>query len=193
MLRIGCVTGRKWVREACGLALPRTRRPSVPPGRLKPPFSVSEASDEASVRSFSSSVKRTRKKSPGQVRLKNEPLCRVAAVVDYGNPMQNLVLGTGVLATQCDGAAVGRQGGCLVLGTAVSDRQAPAGAGDDFLPLVVEYREKAHAFGRINRSVNRREGAQSDQEILASRVIDRVIRPLFPEGFIYDTQVVTTV
>ena len=116
----------------------------------------------------------------------------MAAVVDYGNPLQNLVLGTGVLARQCDGSAVGRQGGCLVLATAVSDRGS-SGAGDDFLPLVVEYREKAHAFGRINRSVNRREGAQSDQEILASRVVDRVIRPLFPEGYIYDTQVVTTV
>ncbi len=130
---------------------------------------------------------------PPSISLENEPLCRVAAVVDYGNPAQNLVLGTGVLAKQCDGSAVGRQGGCLVLATAVSNRNAPAGAGDDFLPLVVEYREKAHAFGRINRSVNRREGAQSDQEILASRVVDRVIRPLFPEGYIYDTQVVATV
>ncbi len=76
----------------------------------------------------------------------------------------------------------------------MSSRTPQSGeGGEDFLPLVVEYREKAHAFGRINRSQQRREGAQSDEEVLASRVIDRVIRPLFPEGYFYDTQVVATV
>ena len=74
-----------------------------------------------------------------------------------------------------------------MLATAVSAREPDAGG--DFLPLVVEYREKAHAFGRINRSNNRREGPQSEREVLASRVVDRVIRPLFPEGYFFDTQV----
>lgn len=82
----------------------------------------------------------------------------------------------------------------MVLATVVSSRTPQSGeGGEDFLPLVVEYREKAHAFGRINRNQTRREGAQSDQEVLASRVIDRVIRPLFPEGYFYDTQIVATV
>ena len=171
-------------------------RPSPAPpsiAALASAWPTPHALSAATLRFFSSNHKySSSKNNASQVQLENEPLCRVAAVVDYGNPLQNLVLGTGVLARQCDGSAVGRQGGCLVLATAVSDRGS-AGDGDDFLPLVVEYREKAHAFGRINRSVNRREGAQSDQEILASRVVDRVIRPLFPEGYIYDTQVVATV
>lgn len=80
------------------------------------------------------------------------------------------------------------------MATVVSSRTPQSGdGGDGFLPLVVEYREKAHAFGRIIRSHTRREGAQSEEEVLASRAIDRVIRPLFPEGYLCDTQVVATV
>ena len=195
MLQIRRAAGCGGVGAASRHLLLRKRPSSAPPSiaALASAWPTPHAPSAASLRFFSSNHKySSSKNSASQVQLENEPLCRVAAVVDYGNPLQNLVLGTGVLARQCDGSAVGRQGGCLVLATAVSDRGS-AGAGDDFLPLVVEYREKAHAFGRINRSVNRREGAQSDQEILASRVVDRVIRPLFPEGYIYDTQVVATV
>lgn len=100
----------------------------------------------------------------------------------------SLVLQSGSLAKFADGAAVARIGDTSVLVTAVSRSTASAEA--SFLPLTVDYRQKSAAAGRIPSTFLRRELGATDAEILASRTIDRSIRPLFPAGYFYDTQVV---
>ncbi|CAM9591763.1 unnamed protein product [Pylaiella littoralis] len=98
---------------------------------------------------------------------------------------------TGKIAQLADGFVVARQGGTVVMVSAVSDRKNMDESG--FLPLSVEYREKAHALGKIPRTPNRREGRETDEEVLVARAVDRVLRPLFPPGYCSDTQVVANV
>jgi len=100
-------------------------------------------------------------------------------------------LETGRLARLADGAVVCTSGGTSVLVTVVSSTQVDADA--DFLPLQVDYRERAAAGGRIPATFTRREGSPKDREILAARVVDRALRPLFPPGFFNETQLVVTV
>eukprot|EP00898_Chlorokybus_atmophyticus_P008169 jgi/Chlat1/8353/Chrsp80S07895 len=98
---------------------------------------------------------------------------------------------SGKLAKLADGSVLVRYGDTHVLVTVVVD---PSYSRDrDFLPLQVEYREPAYAIGRIPNTFLRREGAPKDREVLCSRVIDRAVRPLFPKGFYYETQIVASV
>ncbi|XP_042788249.1 polyribonucleotide nucleotidyltransferase 1, mitochondrial isoform X2 [Panthera leo] len=107
-----------------------------------------------------------------------------AVAVDLGS--RKLEISSGKLARFADGSAVVQSGDTAVMVTAVSKtKPSPS----QFMPLVVDYRQKAAAAGRIPTNYLRREIGSSDKEILTSRVIDRSIRPLFPAGYFYDTQV----
>ena len=103
---------------------------------------------------------------------------------------RKLVLETGRVARQADGAVVATLGETNVLCTAVAN---PVKPGQDFFPLTVDYQEKAFAAGKIPGGFFKREGRPSEKETLTSRLIDRPIRPLFPEGFRNETQVICTV
>lgn len=102
-----------------------------------------------------------------------------------------LILETGKIARQADGAVVVTYGGTVVLCTAVGDKKAKPG--QDFFPLTVHYQEKAFAVGKIPGGFFKREGRASEAETLNSRLIDRPIRPLFPENFKNEVQVIATV
>src|ERR1700737_4001738 len=104
---------------------------------------------------------------------------------------RKLVLETGKVARQADGAVVATYGETTVLATVVSAKSAKPGT--DFFPLTVNYQEKAFAAGRIPGGYFKREGRASEKETLVSRLIDRPIRPLFPDGYRNETQVVATV
>ncbi len=98
---------------------------------------------------------------------------------------------TGKLAKQADGAVIVRSGDTMVLVTAC--HAATPREGIDFLPLTVDYREYTYASGRIPGGFFKREGKPPEKEILTSRLIDRPIRPLFPEGWHYETQIIAMV
>ena len=104
---------------------------------------------------------------------------------------KQLTFETGRLAKQAHGAAVVRCGDNVVLATAVANQEPREGI--DFFPLTVDYREYTYAGGRIPGGFIKREGRPSEREILTSRQIDRPIRPLFPEGFRNETQVIAFV
>jgi polyribonucleotide nucleotidyltransferase len=104
---------------------------------------------------------------------------------------RELVLETGRVARQADGAVLATWGETTVLATVVAAKAAKPG--QDFFPLTVHYQEKAFAAGRIPGGFLKREGRLSDKETLTSRLIDRPIRPLFPDDFRCDTQVIITV
>jgi len=101
---------------------------------------------------------------------------------------RKLFLETGKLAKQANGAVVVRSGDSVVLVTACAADEPKPGA--SFFPLTVDYREYTYAAGKIPGGFIKREGRPSEKEILTSRMIDRPIRPLFPEGFSYETQVI---
>ncbi|AFL54585.1 polyribonucleotide nucleotidyltransferase [Sinorhizobium fredii] len=105
-----------------------------------------------------------------------------------GRPLK---LETGKIARQADGAVLATYGETVVLATVVSAK-APK-PGQDFFPLTVNYQEKTYAAGKIPGGYFKREGRPSENETLVSRLIDRPIRPLFPEGYKNDTQVIITV
>ncbi|MBD8907928.1 polyribonucleotide nucleotidyltransferase [Methylorubrum zatmanii] len=104
---------------------------------------------------------------------------------------RKLVLETGKTARQADGAVVATYGETTVLATVVAAKEPKPGI--DFMPLTVNYQERAYAAGRIPGGYFKREGRPSEKETLVSRLIDRPIRPLFVEGWRNDTQVVVTV
>src|SRR6266436_780252 len=95
---------------------------------------------------------------------------------------------TGKLAKQAGGSVIVRYGDSVVLVTAC--RATNAREGIDFLPLTVDYREYTYASGRIPGGFFKREGKPAEKEVLTSRLIDRPIRPLFPNGWRYETQIV---
>ncbi|HRO43843.1 MAG TPA: polyribonucleotide nucleotidyltransferase, partial [Flavipsychrobacter sp.] len=97
---------------------------------------------------------------------------------------------TGKLARQADGAAVVRLGNCMLLATVVANSEPKPG--QSFFPLTVDYQEKFASAGRIPGSFFKREGRLSDYEVLISRLIDRALRPLFPEDYYCDVQVIVT-
>ncbi len=103
---------------------------------------------------------------------------------------RRLVLETGKVARQADGAVVATYGETSVLCTVVAAKEAQPGV--DFFPLSVHYQERAFAAGKIPGGYFKREGKPSEREVLTSRLIDRPIRPLFPDGFRNETQVVCT-
>ncbi|MBU6448313.1 MAG: polyribonucleotide nucleotidyltransferase [Rhodospirillales bacterium] len=104
---------------------------------------------------------------------------------------KTLILETGKVARQADGAVVASYGDTVVLATVVGAKAAKPG--QDFFPLTVNYQEKFYAAGRIPGGFFKREGRPTERETLISRLIDRPIRPLFPEGFRNEVQVIVTV
>src|ERR1035441_396987 len=109
--------------------------------------------------------------------------------VDLGG--RKITLETGKMAKQAGGAVVVRSGDAVVLVTACMADQAKPGI--DFFPLTVNYQEKTFAAGKIPGGFIKREGRPSGKEVLTSRLIDRPIRPRFPEGFLYETQIIAMV
>ena len=104
---------------------------------------------------------------------------------------RKLVLEVGEVAKQANGATLVWYGETVVLVTAVVAPEVREGI--DFIPLTVDYREKAYAAGKIPGGFFKREGRPSEREVLTSRLIDRPIRPLFPKGFGHETQVIAIV
>src|ERR1700733_15719350 len=104
---------------------------------------------------------------------------------------QKITLETGKIAKQANGAVVVRSGDTVVLVTACSALEPKANAA--FFPLTVDYREYTYAAGKFPGGFIKREGRPSEKEILTSRLIDRPIRPLFPEGFMNESQVIAMV
>src|SRR5205085_6048582 len=104
---------------------------------------------------------------------------------------QKITLETGKIAKQANGAVIVRSGDSVVLVSACSNPQPKPNAG--FFPLTVDYREYTYAAGRFPGGFIKREGRLSEKEVLTSRLIDRPIRPLFPEGFLHETQIIAMV
>src|SRR5471032_1658394 len=109
--------------------------------------------------------------------------------LDWGG--RKLVLETGRMARQADGAVLATYGETTVLATVVAAKTPREGV--DFLPLTVDYQEKFYASGRIPGGFFKREGRPTEKETLTCRLIDRPMRPLFPDGFFNEVQVIATV
>jgi len=109
--------------------------------------------------------------------------------VEFGG--KSVTLSTGKMAKQANGSVIVSSGDTMVLVTAVARKDEKEG--QDFFPLTVNYTEKAYAGGKIPGSFFKREARPSDPETLASRLIDRPIRPLFPDNFLNETQIIATV
>src|ERR1700755_282833 len=97
---------------------------------------------------------------------------------------------TGKMARQADGAVTVQQGNCIILATVVANKEPKPG--QSFFPLSVDYQEKFASAGRIPGSFFKREGRLSDYEILISRLVDRALRPLFPDNYLCEVQVLIT-
>jgi polyribonucleotide nucleotidyltransferase len=106
----------------------------------------------------------------------------------YGDHL--VTLETGEIARQADGAVIINIDGTTLLVTVVGKKESTGG---DFFPLTVNYQEKAYAAGKIPGGFFKREGRPSEKETLTSRLIDRPIRPLFPEGYTNEVQIIATV
>jgi polyribonucleotide nucleotidyltransferase len=109
--------------------------------------------------------------------------------IEFGG--RTLAIETGHMAKQADGAVTVRYGDTVVLVTATAERREKTGV--DFLPLTVDYRENTYAAGKIPGGFFKREGRPNEKETLTSRLIDRPIRPLFPKGWSFETQVIALV
>ena len=103
---------------------------------------------------------------------------------------RQVTIGTGKLARQADGAVTVQQGDCIIMATVVANKDPKEG--QDFFPLSVDYQEKFASAGRVPGSFFKREARLNDYEILTSRLIDRALRPLFPEDYFCDVQVLVT-
>jgi polyribonucleotide nucleotidyltransferase len=116
-------------------------------------------------------------------------MSKITQSFQYGS--HTVTLETGEIARQASGACIASMGDTVVLATVVAEKEAEPG--QDFFPLTVDYQEKTYAAGRIPGGFFKREGRPSEKEILTSRLIDRPVRPLFPEGFTNEVQVIVTV
>lgn len=110
--------------------------------------------------------------------------------VTVGN--ETIKLQTGLMAKQADGAVVATMGDTMVMAASVSTKEQKPGI-SDFMPLTVNYKERTYAAGKIPGGFFKREGRASKKETLSSRIIDRTIRPIFPEGFACETNVTAMV
>src|SRR5579872_146312 len=122
--------------------------------------------------------------------MRDKRMCRMFEQVGLDLGGRKLTLETGKMARQAHGAVVARYGDTVVLATACMDNKATE---KDFLPLTVDYREYTYAAGKIPGGFFKREGRPSERETLTSRLIDRPLRPLFPEGYATETQVIAMV
>ena len=116
-------------------------------------------------------------------------MAKITKSFQYGS--HTVTLETGEIARQASGACLASMGETVVLATAVTMKEPMPGK--DFFPMTVDYQEKTFAAGRIPGGFFKREGRPSEKEILTSRLIDRPIRPLFPEGFTNEVQIIATV
>ena len=116
-------------------------------------------------------------------------LAKVTKTFQYGD--RTVRLETGEIARQAHGAVFASMGDTVVLATAVAAREPKPG--QNFFPLTVDYQERTYAAGKIPGGFFKREGRPSEKEILTSRLIDRPIRPLFPDAFVNEIQIVATV
>lgn len=116
-------------------------------------------------------------------------MAKITKEIQYGE--HRLVLETGEIARQADGAVFASMSGTQVLVTVVGRRDGAEK--NSFFPLTVIYQEKTYAAGKIPGGFNKREGRLSEEETLRSRLIDRPLRPLFPEGFMNEVQIIATV
>ncbi|MEE9596779.1 MAG: polyribonucleotide nucleotidyltransferase [Acidiferrobacterales bacterium] len=116
-------------------------------------------------------------------------MSKITKSFQYGQ--HTTTLETGEIAKQASGAVVASMGDTVVLATVVAEKEPRAGK--DFFPLTVDYQEKTFAAGRIPGGFFKREGRPSEKEILTCRLIDRPVRPLFPDGFRNEVQVIVTV
>src|SRR3954454_2920302 len=119
----------------------------------------------------------------------NDVLTAIKKTITYGQ--HTLTLETGEIARQSGGAVLVSLGDTVVLVTAVAAKKPKPG--QDFFPLTVDYQEKTYAAGKIPGGFFKREGRPSEKETLTSRLIDRPLRPLFPDGLYNDVQIVATV
>src|SRR3954463_11070416 len=103
---------------------------------------------------------------------------------------REVIIETGKLARQADGAVTVRQGKCIILATVVANKEPKEG--QSFFPLTVDYQEKFASAGRIPGSFFKREARLNDYEVLTSRLIDRALRPLFPDDYLCEVQVLVT-
>ncbi|MCB0624565.1 MAG: polyribonucleotide nucleotidyltransferase [Saprospiraceae bacterium] len=114
---------------------------------------------------------------------------KIATTVSFNLPDgKEVVIETGKLATQADGSVVVRVGKTMLFAVVVSSTEAREG--QSFFPLSVDYQEKFAAAGRIPGNFFRREAKLNDYEVLTSRLVDRAIRPLFPDGYMFETQII---
>ena len=113
----------------------------------------------------------------------------ITKTIDLGDG-RNITIETGKLAKQADGSVVVRMGNTMLLATVCSNKNAKEGV--DFMPLTVDYQEKFASVGRFPGGFLKREGKLSDYEVLISRLIDRALRPLFPDDYHADTQVLVS-
>ena len=120
---------------------------------------------------------------------KDSHVAKISKSFQYGN--RTITLETGEIARQAGGAVMVSCDGTMVLCTAVAAKTQREG--QDFFPLTVDYQEKFYAGGRIPGGFFKREGRATEKETLTSRLIDRPIRPLFPEEFKNEVQVIATV
>ena len=104
----------------------------------------------------------------------------IQKTIDLGDG-RSITIETGKLAKQADGSVTVRMGNTVLLAAVCAAKDAVPGT--DFMPLQVDYKEKYAAFGRFPGGFTRREGKPSDYEILTSRLVDRVLRPLFPDNY----------
>ncbi|MDP9230422.1 MAG: polyribonucleotide nucleotidyltransferase, partial [Bacteroidota bacterium] len=103
---------------------------------------------------------------------------------------REIIIETGRLARQADGAVTVSMGNCIILATVVANREPKEG--QNFFPLTVDYQEKFASAGRIPGSFFKREARLNDYEVLTSRLIDRALRPLFPEDYLCEVQVLVS-
>src|SRR5271154_1662218 len=103
---------------------------------------------------------------------------------------REITIETGKMARQADGSVVVRMGNCMILATVVASKEPKPG--QSFFPLSVDYQEKFAAAGRIPGSFFKREARLNDYEILTSRLIDRALRPLFPDDYLCEVQVLVS-
>src|SRR3954471_16582533 len=113
----------------------------------------------------------------------------ISKTFDIGDG-QMVTIKTGKMARQADGSVTVRQGNCILLATVVANKEPKEG--QNFFPLSVDYQEKFGSAGRIPGSFFKREARLNDYEILTSRLIDRALRPLFPEDYFCEVQVIIT-
>lgn len=116
-------------------------------------------------------------------------MAKITKEVQFGE--HKLVLETGEIARQADGAIFANMAGTQVLVTVVAKKEG--GENNGFFPLTINYQEKTYAAGKVPGGFNKREGRPSENETLISRLIDRPLRPLFPEGFRNEVQIIATV